>query len=485
MKVYNSPLTPDQIAIDMNQGKSLQLGGQTGNNNGTAVTGAAAEYCVPGDTSPCNPPVGEWKFDEKTGGSVNDSSGNNNLGTWYGTGTHWTRGKYGSAGQFNGSDDYVGVTHNSAQDVYPITIEAWVKFGAQLESPYPSILTKYASTSWNGYSLFVRSSDGALCTFYGRNSSNYAGSSCGSPVTGYNDNAWHYVAYTVDATGGKLYVDGKYKNGVAWFGTPQVTTTAENINIGFYSTANLTGSVDQVRIFGYARTPAQIAWDYNRGKPVGHWKFEEGEGDKAYDSSGNSNTGTLTLMDPATDWVDGKFSKALDFDGSNDVVNIGAPANLNFGNKNTISVFAWVKARNNTKNYMGVVYQGPSDGTNCMFNLGTGATDYVWRASIWHPNVSHYEFGTINLNQWDQIGFTYNGAQVKTYQNGNLITTSDATGSFGSVVAGNYIGAYNSAGTNFSYFDGQIDDVRVYNYALTDEQVKQVMNEGSVVRFAE
>lgn len=66
----------------------------------------------------------------------------------------------------------------------------------------------------------------------------------------------------------------------------------------------------------------------NRSHPlaqglVGAWAFYEGSGDKLYDLSGNGHDGTLTNMDPATDWVAGQYGWALDFDGSDDAVSMG------------------------------------------------------------------------------------------------------------------------------------------------------------------
>jgi len=73
------------------------------------------------------------------------------------------------------------------------------------------------------------------------------------------------------------------------------------------TTAYFPGKIDHVRIYDYARTPAQIAWDYNRGAPVGWWKFDKGEGLTAYDSSGNENNGTLQTSMTNDDWVTGKL----------------------------------------------------------------------------------------------------------------------------------------------------------------------------------
>src|SRR5690606_26203607 len=94
------------------------------------------------------------------------------------------------------------------------------------------------------------------------------------------------------------------------------------------------GQIDHVKIYDYARTPAQIAYDYNRGKPLAHWRFDECEGAVAHDSSGNEHHGTINIGATGTQstagtcqtsgaWAngkDGKFSGSLNFDGEDDWV---------------------------------------------------------------------------------------------------------------------------------------------------------------------
>ena len=69
-------------------------------------------------------PVGYWKFDEGTGNTVADSSGNGNNGTFAGTGSHWVDGKLGKAGSFNGTDNVV--TLQSQPNFSKFSITAWV-----------------------------------------------------------------------------------------------------------------------------------------------------------------------------------------------------------------------------------------------------------------------------------------------------------------------------------------------------------------------
>ncbi|MCK4826095.1 hypothetical protein KA005_60675, partial [bacterium] len=92
---------------------------------------------------------------------------------------------------------------------------------------------------------------------------------------------------------------------------------------------------------------------------VAHWKFDEGNGTAAYDSSGNNNTGTL--MNGAT-WVEGRCGSALSFDGSDDYVNCGTLGNFGsiaFG-ENTTYMF-WISTNQTAESrIMGTINDGPN-----------------------------------------------------------------------------------------------------------------------------
>jgi hypothetical protein len=124
------------------------------------------------------------------------------------------------------------------------------------------------------------------------------------------------------------------------------TTDTNNLVIGGDSstTANFDGPIDDVRVYGYARTADEIRLDYNAGfaakfggSPnqdvtrglVGYWNFEEGTGQTANDSSDSNNDGTLGAASSAGSddptWTSGKVGNggALEFDGSADYVDLG------------------------------------------------------------------------------------------------------------------------------------------------------------------
>src|SRR5439155_6919841 len=103
---------------------------------------------------------------------------------------------------------------------------------------------------------------GVLCALYIKDSTNYVddGSACPLAVSGFNDNAWHQVAFVVDATGGKLYVDGSLRASLGWTGTPGATTTSQELRIGHYpglpSGGLFAGVVDDVRVWAPALSAA-------------------------------------------------------------------------------------------------------------------------------------------------------------------------------------------------------------------------------------
>jgi hypothetical protein len=115
--------------------------------------------------------------------------------------------------------------------------------------------------SRNGYQLFMY--NGKLCAWYFRDSTDYVwdGSSCTLPAAGYNDGQWHMVTFTVDAGGGKLYVDGTLKATRGWNGKPGATTSTAPLVLGYYqgqASSHFAGSLDEVRIYGASLSAAQV-----------------------------------------------------------------------------------------------------------------------------------------------------------------------------------------------------------------------------------
>ena len=247
------------------------------------------------------------------------------------------------------------------------------------------------------------------------------------------------------------------------------------------------GYVDNVKIFNYARTPAQVVWDYNRGGPVGWWKFDECQGGTANDASGNSNNGTITIgatgsqtavgtcTTSGTAWgngATGKRNASLNFDGTDDIASF---TSTNVINPPAGSVAMWFKpssTQNGTNYYLfahpqtvdnsRVYITTNSSGTNINGRLGTGTTI----GSV-----------TITANTWHHVILTWNGTSAKFYVDGQDKTSTPTFNGLTSAAATSTIGNYIGAAQGYT---GQIDDVKIFNYALTPAQIKTLFNDGAV-----
>ena len=476
VKVFPYALTADQIAYDYNLGSAVNYG-----------TGTVEAANFPSGAGSATGLVGDWEFEEKTGTTVNDSSGQGNTGTWNGTGTsHWTEGKYGEAGNFNGTNDYVTIpTSSSLSPTTAITLQGWVKT-AKGTNQY--IMTKNDDSFY--LAVGVQTANKADCFLNNVNSGWLEG------TTNLNDNNWHYVVCTYDKVNEKIYVDGRQENTVAL--NTNISTGTNNVDIGrrVGLSQYLTGSIDQVRIYNYARSADQIAYDYNRGAPVARWKMDECQGTTINDASGNGNTGTLTVGASGTQtaagtcntsgtaWgngATGKYNASLNFDGTDDYVNVPT-----FALPTTRTFSAWI--------YPTSV---PNPGTDVIFAKRTGMTNgtgtlvewffYINNGKLlghlWQTDFVAFDvFGatTITPNTWHHVVLEYDGSTIKVYLDGKLDGTTSA--SF-TVQAGGTPYHFGDDGTSNRFFPGKMDDIRIYNYALTQTQVNLLYNNGSAVNY--
>ncbi|MBI2358775.1 MAG: LamG domain-containing protein, partial [Deltaproteobacteria bacterium] len=216
-------------------------------------TGAALADVTP----PTDSLAGHWKLDEGNSTNAGDSSGNGNTGKLKGRPT-WTTGKEGFAVAFDGTNDYVSIPNDASLNAYPLTIAAWIKTSA---TGLQGIVNKYSRNSFKGYQLL--SNGGNLCAWYFKDKSNYIGDGTDCPLAtpGYNDDQWHHVAFVVDSTGGRLYVDGSEKASLAWTGTPGATSTGQALSFGRYpkmSGSYFSGDLDDVRIYSRALSADEV-----------------------------------------------------------------------------------------------------------------------------------------------------------------------------------------------------------------------------------
>jgi hypothetical protein len=197
------------------------------------------------------------------------------------------------------------------------------------------------------------------------------------------------------------------------------------------------------------------------GGLVGHWKFNEGEGTTAYDSTGEGNDGTIY----GASWATGILGSALAFDGSNDYVDCGNAACLDISGEKTISI--WLKISEWTSHK--APWSKYLDGTHrVLFQTWPDQTIQFWIVDT-TPQVQ-IPTDIINIDEWTLVVVTIDEANqvAKIYQNGVYIN-QDTSFTLPDISAADFI--IGSSGADGRYFNGAIDDVRIYNYALSDAEV--------------
>jgi len=199
---------------------------------------------------------------------------------------------------------------------------------------------------------------------------------------------------------------------------------------------------------------------------VGYWPLEDDRGSTAGDVSGFGNDGTLTNMDPATDWLDGRLGTALDFDGNNDFV--GIPPFSSFASSGYSTAF-WIKTRDLSSQRIAYWDQ---ENNQYQFRVQSDGNFYFYQndGTDW-KSVN----APIDANQWHFVAGTWDGAKMRLYIDGEL-KGSKSISDLGSPSIGTAIGQ--AGAKDERYWNGQIDDVRIYDRALTKANVQDLYQSG-------
>jgi len=195
---------------------------------------------------------------------------------------------------------------------------------------------------------------------------------------------------------------------------------------------------------------------------VGYWRFDEGSGTTAYDSSGNGNDGTLI---GGAQWVEGQLGGALEFDGSG--ARVDAPY-IPLDSR-TFTITMWVNPVLYTNEQV-VFSQVQTNATNTSMHYRLWGDGRVRMG--FYSNDLDTVAGTVADNNWYHITFWYDfeNQNRRIYINGVL----DAEGSAGPYLGTSGDTVIGSWGTS-QWFRGIIDDVRIYTRALTDTEILGVM----------
>jgi hypothetical protein len=218
------------------------------------------------------------------------------------------------------------------------------------------------------------------------------------------------------------------------------------------------------KAFGTAELAGLIAW----------WTFDESAGTVAADNSGNGNEGTLQ-GNPVWQPAGGKSKGALLFDGDGDYVKVGNESRFDIAGELTIA--AWIKVNRFDKEWQAIVTKGDS-AWRLQRNQGQDSLEFAC-TGLKVPNNSPYGnlYGqrSVNDGQWHHVVGVYDGDKMYLYVDSVLDTSQAASGGIGTNDQPVYIGENSEMANRF--WNGLIDDVRIYNYALGEGRVKALYSE--------
>jgi hypothetical protein len=277
----------------------------------------------------------------------------------------------------------------------------------------------------------------------------------------------------------KIYLDGQLSDTGTFAYDTGATVPNGSFTVGARSYGSTVdqyfgGKIDDVRIYGHALSTGEIQQLYGQQlpAPIAHWKLDEGSGVVAYDSVG-MNHGIVY----GPNWTTGVLDGALDFNGVDDYVQANDDPSLRFDQYSSFAISYWANPVSEDLQSHTVVakmrgaeqvgqfsYEAKWNGSDSGFRFVAGKS-FVGSTAVVSEAVS--------TGSWYHVVGVYDNNDMKIYLNGNF--SDGATFGFdtGSTAPdGNpVIGARQYNSTTEEYFEGKIDDVRIYDQALSEGEV--------------
>lgn len=419
--------------------------------------------------------VGHWTFDawKMTSSAALDSSGQNSVAAQAG-GVIRTPGVIGQGLRFNGVDGKLttsgvsGVTGAGSR-----TVSVWFKTNAV--SGNKGLVAFGSGATGQLFELLLLSNT-VIGHFFGSGNDTITGAPTIVP------GRWYNAVITYDGTVASVYLDGVFRNSKA----VTLNTAASVVSIGdsIYLAASgfFNGSMDDVRIYNRALSQGEISTLYKLGVaqvalatqatstglgPVAYYPLDApdiGSNGTVADrnrTGGVKNNGTL-VSGPQK--VTGQIGQALSFNGTSQYVSLGS-----FGQNVILPTFtytAWVKP-NSLSGRMEI-----SNIHGNLFNIQAGL------ASVYISGVSSVYFQSPKVlipNAWNFVATTWDGSTLSVSVNG-VSTSTPFSGSAAGSSGVSTIGAQ-SYGALGSYFNGAIDEYRVYNRALSVKEIQDLYSQ--------
>jgi len=430
VRIYNTALTSSQVT---------QLYQENNSTVGTHLFGCIANYNLDGSAK------------ESMGTTAYDGVETDITYRYDGTPTNVDFGVGGKSlygARFNGSSSEIEVSSNVI-NINTISVSAWINLGTT--SGFQQIVSNFSSSN-TGWGL--RINDGGYLSY------NTAVGVITSS-TALLANTWHHVALTIDSSGNstKLYINGSEDSSTTYT-APTYGAGNTNFHIGSLGNLNtqyFNGSIDQVRIFSKALSSTEVGKLYGNG---------EGEIACAYTSTTDNlaypiaNTAYYKLDNNSKDSArsTGKFNEGAVFNGSSSYITSNSLPSIGTGD---FTFSCWFNQ--NSGSSQGALFST----TTQWFAANGNVSPKV--LMVTDDTVTKKGDTTYSQDTWNHAVFARESGVLKMYQNGTEVFSGAYTDSWDMTQFG--IGVARAFGSRVYYFNGEIDQVRIYNTALSSTDV--------------
>lgn len=476
VRLYDRPITPDEVTrlYAMGDGKL----GKTRTDRFT------------------NGLVGHWTMDGPqvnwSNNTVVDLSGSGYTGTMTNMDKNFSSrpGQMGQALAFDGAEDYLTVGNNLNMGTNDFSISAWTKSTSTAVGNNNGVVYKKTGTSQSYTAGYRLNMPNGAYSFSIADGTNVRSLGAGS---GYNDGNWHHVTATADRGNEmRIYIDGVLINS-----TPEITVgnidSTWNLSIGaMYNPPNVwhefNGSLDDVRIYNRVLTPDEITGLYNLGQVkinktrkdrvtnglVGHWTMDGTNIDwsastsEIKDISGNSRHGDAAGGLTSVNAIPAVIGQGIQSKNASHSIVVADHASISGFNEMTLS--AWFKPDQYPSGEVHLIAHAHTAAPHQAYGFLFSATGHL---SFYTRNTSSAWVGNrradpLTIGKWHHVVGRYNGSRVTVSVDG--VDVSQYTG--------NQTGQLYDAASSLRIFDwnifGSLDDVRLYNRALTDAEIKDL-----------
>ncbi|HEV8345722.1 MAG TPA: N,N-dimethylformamidase beta subunit family domain-containing protein, partial [Vicinamibacterales bacterium] len=451
-QVPPGPYTPGQTSVTLN------------------VTDSASQMVSCSATVTVNPfaPGASFGFEEASGTTVVDSSGNGNNGTFNAANgpTRVTTGRFGKAMQFDGVDDLITVADSNSLDLTSAaTMMAWVKVTTQ--TGWRNILLKQNGGDL-AYALYANNNGSALGQPNGYVNVGGVAQSVAA-LDGALSGRWMHVAMTYGGGSLKIYLNGVLHRSLAVSGNMPVTSGPLWLGGNqVWLDEFFSGVMDEVRLLGVTlsesdiRTlmhtpvvPGTAAPATSSTGLVASYNFDDGT---ATDKTGLGHNGTLGGAVSAQ----GIYGNAVSFNGTSNYVTIADANDLDFTTGMTLE--AWVRPTTLSSWRSLLLKQGPQGLVYAMYGSDP-ASKSVGLVRIAGVDRDVVATSPLPLNAWSHVVVTYEKAEgmLRIWVDGIPVDDRSVTGDITTSTGALYMGGNQFWG---EYFNGRIDNVRLYNRAL-------------------